>query len=241
MVQAMMMNTNTHTLAAKVLVVDDCPDQREAISRLLESKGLTVMAAATGLEAIRATFNQRPDVILLDLSMPDMDGFTTSQRLRELTDTPILVVSAHTHIDEVTRAFEVGADDYLTKPFDARELVARIYACLRRTAAPQPEEGIISLYQGDLVVDPYRHRVLIRQRESKLTRTEFELLHYLAQNRGRVLTHSMILDAVWGQDAYVTKDTLKQFILSLRKKIEPNPTAPEWLVTEHGVGYALAN
>jgi DNA-binding response OmpR family regulator len=237
----MMTNTNAHTLAAKVLVVDDCPDQVEAVSKLLESKGLNVMTASTGLEAVRATFNHRPDVILLDLSMPDMDGFTTSQRLRELTDTPIVVISARSHIDDVTRAFEVGADDYLTKPFDARELVARIYACLRRTAAPTPEEGIISLYHGDLVVDPYRHRVLIRQNESKLTRTEFELLHYLAQNRGRVLTHGMILDAVWGQEAYVTKDTLKQFILSLRKKIEPNPNSPEWLVTEHGVGYALAN
>jgi DNA-binding response OmpR family regulator len=241
MKDAMTNNTNTHTPAAKVLVVDDSPEQVQAVTRLLESKGLQVMSAGTGLEAIRAAFNYRPDVILLDLSMPEMDGFTASQRLRELTDTPILVVSARSHIDDVTRAFDVGADDYLTKPFDARELVARIFACLRRTAAPAQEDGIISLYHGDLVVDPFRHRVLIRQRESKLTRTEFELLHYLAQNRGRVLTHSMILDAVWGQDAYVTKDTLKQFILSLRKKIEPNPTAPEWLVTEHGVGYALAN
>ena len=237
----MMTNPHSHTLSAKVLVVDDCPDQVRAVSSLLESKGLQVIAAGTGLEAVRAAFNHRPDVILLDLSMPDMDGFMAGQRLRELTDTPILVVSARTHIDDVTRAFEVGADDYLTKPFDARELVARLYACLRRTVSPAQEEGIISLFHGDLVVDPYRHRVLIRQRESKLTRTEFELLHYLAQNRGRVLTHSMILDAVWGQDAYVTKDTLKQFILSLRKKIEPNPNNPEWLVTEHGVGYALAN
>ena len=236
-----MTNTNTHSLTAKVLVVDDCPDQVEAVTKLLESKGLSVMTAGTGLEAIRSAFNHRPDVVLLDLSMPDMDGFTTSQRLRELTDTPIVVISARSHIDDVTRAFEVGADDYLTKPFDARELVARIYACLRRTAAPTPEDGIISLYQGDLVVDPYRHRVLIRQRESKLTRTEFELLHYLAQNRGRVLTHSMILDAVWGQDAYVTKDTLKQFILSLRKKIEPNPAAPQYILTEPWVGYRFAD
>ncbi len=233
--------SNTTHPAAKVLVVDDCSDQRAALSKILESRGLQVITAASGLEAVRAAFNYRPDVILLDLMMPDMDGFTATERLRELTDTPIVVVSARTHIDDVTKAFEAGADDYVTKPFDVRELVARLYACLRRTTAPEPEDGVISLYNGDLVVDPYRHRVLIRQAESRLTRTEFELLHYLAQNRGRVLTHGMILDAVWGQDAYVTKDTLKQFILSLRKKIEPNPTKPEWLVTEHGVGYALAN
>src|SRR5687767_36858 len=122
MVKTMMTNTNTNSLTAKVLVVDDCPDQVQAVTKILESKGLNVMAASSGLEAIRATFNHRPDVILLDLSMPDMDGFTTSQRLRELTETPIVVISARSHIDDVTRAFDVGADDYLTKPFDVREL-----------------------------------------------------------------------------------------------------------------------
>jgi two-component system, OmpR family, KDP operon response regulator KdpE len=227
--------------SARVLVVDDSQDQIDALTGILTSKGIDVISANSGLEAIRATFNHRPDAILLDLMMPDMDGFTTSQRLRELTDTPIVVVSSRFHIDDITRAFDAGADDYVTKPFDIRELVARIFACLRRAPAQAPEDGVISLYNGDLVVDPYRHRVMIRQQESKLTRTEFELLHYLAQNRGRVLTHGMILDAVWGQDAYVTKDTLKQFILSLRKKIETNPNNPQWLVTEHGVGYALAS
>jgi two-component system KDP operon response regulator KdpE len=238
----MLTNGNFSTLgAAKVLVVDDDRDHVNTLTKILNNKGLSAIGASSGLEAVRATFNHRPDVILLDLTMPEMDGFTAARRLRELTDTPILVISAKSHIDDVTRAFEAGADDYVTKPFDVRELVARIFACLRRSVAPAQEEGVISLYNGDLIVDPYRHRVLIRQSERKLTRTEFELLHYLAQNRGRVLTHGMILDAVWGQDAYVTKDTLKQFILSLRKKIEPNPNSPQWLVTEHGVGYTLAN
>jgi two-component system KDP operon response regulator KdpE len=237
----MNLNGSQPNSAAKILVVDDDPRQVDLLTRVLEGKGLKVLPANTGLEAIRATFNHRPDAILLDLTMPDMDGFATSQRLRELTDTPIVVVSARTDIDDITRAFEAGADDYVSKPFDIRELVARIFACLRRAVGPTPDEGVISLYNGDLVVDTFRHRVLIRQNERRLTRTEFELLHYLAQNRGRVLTHSMILDAVWGQEAYVTKDTLKQFILSLRKKIEPNPNKPQWLMTEHGVGYALAS
>jgi DNA-binding response OmpR family regulator len=232
---------NSPHAAATVLVVDDDRDHVNTLTKLLNNKGLRAIAAGSGLEAVRATYNHRPDVILLDLSMPEMDGFTAARRLRELTDTPILVISANTHINDVTCAFEAGADDYVTKPFDVAELVARIYACLRRSVTPAQEEGVISLYNGDLVVDPYRHRVLIRRAERKLTRTEFGLLHYLAQNRGRVLTHGMILDAVWGQDAYVTKDTLKQFVLSLRKKIEPNPNNPQWLVTEHGVGYTLAS
>jgi DNA-binding response OmpR family regulator len=171
--------------------------------------------------------------------MPEMDGFTTCQRLREISDIPILIVSAMGQIEDITKALELGADDYLVKPVNHRELVARIQACVRRSPQPVEGENFITLGNGDLIIDPQRHRVMVRQLEIRLTKTEFELLHYLAQNRNRVLTHTMILEAVWGEDSEINKDTLKQFVLSLRKKLEKNPSKPHWLVSERGVGYAL--
>jgi two-component system KDP operon response regulator KdpE len=225
----------------KVLVVDDNQDHIDLLRMILERAGMRVIEANSGLEALRATFNHHPDVILLDIMMPGMDGFTTSQRLRELSDTPILIVSAKSQTDDITRAFELGADDYVVKPYEARELLARLQACARRSPnnSNTEEESPIMLGNGDLVIDPARHRTTVRQLEIKLTKTEFELLLYLARNRGRVLTHAMIMEAVWGQDAYVSKGTLKQFMLSLRKKIEQDPNSPQWLVNEHGIGYAL--
>lgn len=225
----------------KVLVVDDNQDHIDLLRMILERAGMRVIEANSGLEALRSTFNHHPDVILLDIMMPGMDGFTTSQRLRELSDTPILIVSAKSQTDDITRAFELGADDYVVKPYEARELLARLQACARRSPNNNntEDESPIMLGNGDLVIDPTRHRTTIRQQEVKLTKTEFELLLYLARNRGRVLTHAMIMEAVWGQDAYVSKGTLKQFMLSLRKKIERDPNSPQWLVNEHGIGYAL--
>ncbi|MBI3243346.1 MAG: response regulator transcription factor [Chloroflexi bacterium] len=225
--------------ALKVLVVDDSQEHVDLLKMILERAGMQVISANSGLEALRATFNHHPDAILLDIMMPGMDGFTTSQRLRELSDTPILIVSAKSQTDDITRAFELGADDYVVKPYDSRELLARLHACIRRVPTTTEDDGQMTLSNGDLVIDPSRHRVIVRQQEVKLTKTEFDLLYYFARNRGRVLTHSMILEAVWGQDSCVSKSTLKQFMLSLRKKIEKNPNNPQWLVNEHGVGYAL--
>jgi two-component system KDP operon response regulator KdpE len=199
------------------------------------------MTAGSGLQAIRANYDGRPDIILLDLMMPEMDGYTAIQRLRELSDVPILIISAKTQPADIARAFELGADDYITKPYEQWELIARIQAALRRAGSIDNDEEFISLGNGDMVVDLLRHRVMVKQGEVKLTKTEFELLVYLARNRGRVLDHGMILDAVWGTDSEVSKDTLKQFILSLRKKIEEDPVQPRWIVNEHGIGYSLAS
>lgn len=231
----------TARAACKVLVVDDNSDHVSMLRLMLERVGMSVISAYSGLEALRANFHYRPDVILLDLMMPDMDGYTTAQRLREVSDIPILVVSAKNQTDDITKAFAVGADDYVSKPFNNWELIARIQAIIRRNANAIREDDTIALSNGDLVIDSARHRVLARQREVKLTKTEFELLLYLARNRGRVLTHSMILDTVWGHDSGVSKDTLKQFILSIRKKIEETPSTPRWLLNEHGIGYSLAS
>jgi DNA-binding response OmpR family regulator len=225
----------------KVLIVDDNEDTVKLLRLTLEKAGMAVISANTGLEAIRANYSHRPDLILLDLMMPEMDGYTTTQRLREISDVPILILSAKAQTVDITKAFELGADDYVSKPYDCWELVARIQAAIRRIGSvANDEDEIISLGNGDFVIDLARHRVLIQEREVKLTRTEFELLVYLARNRGRVLKHNMILEEVWGHDTGVGKDTLKQFVLSLRKKIEEDPGEPRWIINEHGVGYSLA-
>ena len=223
----------------KALVVDDTYEAAEVLKVLLERGGARVITAYSGAEALRATFQHRPDVVLLDIMMPEMDGFTTCQRLRELSDVPIIIVSALGQIEDITKALKLGADDYLVKPYDGQELLARVQACLRRAPKKAEAEAFVVLGNGELVIDTDRHRVLVRQHEVRLTKTEFNLLHYLALNRGRVLTYGMILEAVWGNDAEVNWDTLKQFVLSLRKKIERDPRNPRWLVNERGVGYAL--
>lgn len=223
----------------KTLVVDDSQEAVDLITLMLQGVGMRVVTATSGRDALRATYQHRPDAILLDIMMPEMDGFTTGQRLREISDAPIIMVTAKDQIEDMLRAFELGADDYVVKPFEKRELIARIYACIRRAHNAAQQDGLIILSNGDLVVDPARFRALVYQREVRLTRTEFDLLLYLAKNRDRVLTHEMILAAVWGDDADVRKDTLKQFMFTLRAKIEPDPRRPRWLVTEHGVGYSL--
>jgi two-component system KDP operon response regulator KdpE len=171
--------------------------------------------------------------------MPEMDGLTLCQRLRDLSDVPIVMLTAFDSIDNVTSAFAAGADDFVCKPFETSELLARIQSCLRRGPKTGQTEDNLVLYKGDLIIDLYRHRVSVRQRIIHLTRTEFELLVYMARNRGRILTHAMLESAVWGDAEQVGRESLKQFISALRKKIELDCRYPQWIVSEHGVGYGL--
>jgi two-component system KDP operon response regulator KdpE len=227
------------TNRARVLVVDDDDDIVTLLKLTLERAGAQVIPATSGPQALRLAFEHRPDVILLDIDMPGMDGLTVCQRMRDLSDVTIIMITALAGTDFVTSAFAVGADDYVMKPFDTSELLARIQACLRRAAKTTETEDNLILGKGDLVIDLRRHNIWVRQRLVHLTRTEFELLIYLARNRGRVLTHSMINTAIWGDDSDVGHDSLKQFIGAVRKKIELDPHHPQWLVCEHGVGYTL--
>jgi two-component system KDP operon response regulator KdpE len=222
-----------------VLVVDDDEAVVKILALTFERAGARVIAATAGVQALRQTFEHRPDVILLDLSMPDMDGLALCQRLRELSDMPIIMISGYDGIDNVMRAFAAGVDDFVGKPFDTSELLARVQACLRRVAKSWETEGSLVLGKGDLVIDLLRHTIWVRQRSIHLTRTEFELLVYMARNRGRILTHDLLKSAIWGDEAGIGHDSLKQFIVSLRKKIELDARHPQWLVSEHGVGYAL--
>ncbi len=233
----------THTSFATrptVLVVDDDDGIVTLLKFALERAGARVLTADSGSQALRQTFEHRPDVILLDITMPTLDGFTVCQRLRDLSDMPIIMVTALDGPEHVTRAFDYGADDYITKPFDIGELMARIQACLRRAPKGTGSMDTLLLGQGELIIDLHRHRVWVRQQDVHLTKTEFDLLLYLARNHGHVLTHAQIRAAIAAEDSVNGQANLKQFVSGLRKKIEPDPRNPKWLVSEHGVGYALA-
>jgi len=222
-----------------VLVVDDEEATVTLLKLSLERAGARVLPAYSGSQALRQTFDHRPDVVLLDILMPDVDGFTVCQRLRDLSDIPIIMVTAISGTENLTRAFTAGADDYVTKPYDMGELLVRIQACLRRAPSVLEAEDSLVFGKGELIIDLQRHRVWVRQQAIHLTKTEFDLLVYLARNHGRVLTHAMIRTALSIVDSPAGQARLKQFISGLRRKIEADPQNSRWLVSEHGVGYAL--
>ena len=193
----------------------------------------------TGRAALEAVERDKPDLIVLDLGLPDIDGVEVCRQVRETLSVPILVLSARGAEGDKVRALDAGADDYVTKPFGAEELLARIRASLRRVENPSPpSEPIV---RGDLVIDRERFRVLRDGEEVRLTPKEFELLTFLAQHPGRVLTHRAILKAVWGTHAVDQPEHLRVLVGSLRKKIEPNPSSPKYILTEPWVGYRFAD
>jgi two-component system, OmpR family, KDP operon response regulator KdpE len=229
----------TATARARILVVDDDDSMVKLLKLTLERAGAQVWSATSGPQALRMAFEHRPDLVLLDILMPEMDGLTVCRRLRDLTDVPIIIITALNGSDNITGAFAVGADDYVNKPFESNELLARVRALLRRVSKPPENQDNMVLAKGDLIIDLRRHSVWVRQRIVHLTRTEFELLIYMVRNRGLVLTHSMLKTAIWGEESQVGQDSLKQFIGALRKKIELDPRHPGWVVSEHGIGYIL--
>jgi two-component system KDP operon response regulator KdpE len=226
-------------MALRILVVDDEPNILATVSPLLRSRGYEVLTAMTGRAALDTVERENPDLIVLDLGLPDMDGEQVCDNVRQTRTIPILVLSARGAEGDKVRALDAGADDYVTKPFGSEELLARIRAALRRveTASP-PNERIV---RGSLVIDRERFRVLRDGDEVRLTPKEFELLTYLAQRPGRVLTHRTILKAVWGPHAVDQPEHLRVLVAALRKKIEPNPSAPHYILTEPWVGYRFAD
>jgi two-component system KDP operon response regulator KdpE len=224
---------------AKVLAVDDDEATLTLLTLMLQSTGAQVFTATSGPQALRLAFDRHPDVVLLDLLMPEMDGLSVCQRLRDLSDMPIIMVTALNDSARVTSAFALGADDYIIKPFETPEFLARIQACLRRGPKSATCDDCLVLGQGELIIDIRRHSVWARQREIHLTRTEFDLLVCMARNRGRVLSHAMLMETIYSTDCADGRDSLKQFICALRRKIESDPRHPQWLVNEHGIGYML--
>jgi two-component system KDP operon response regulator KdpE len=228
------------TKAKRILLAEDEVALRDFVSRNLHARGFAVLEASNGLEALALWEREDPHLLILDIMMPRMDGLEVCRRVRERSTVPIIVLTAlDTESDKVT-ALDLGADDYLTKPFGVEELLARVRAVLRRTRweAAAPSSGIKQL--GDLEIDLTGHIVRRRGVEVRLTPTEFALLKQLATNAGKVLTHRMLLQRIWGPEYGGEAEYLRVYINRLRQKLEPDPANPRYLLTEPGVGYRFA-
>jgi len=221
-----------------VLIVDDEPQLRRAVRRSLEGHGYEAKEAEDGRSAIEAFQSFRPDVVLLDLMLPDMSGIEVCRGIRSYRDTPIIVLSVAGDEQTKVKALDEGADDYLTKPFGSDELLARIRVALRRTSPARSAEGMIRVL--DLEIDSGRRRVRLGAEDVHLTPTEYSLLLYLADHAGKVLTHPMILRAVWGQDYADDTHVLRTYINQLRTKLRDDPASPRFIRTDPGVGYRFA-
>jgi two-component system KDP operon response regulator KdpE len=226
-------------MPARVLVVDDEPNIVASVRALLTASGYEVTTAMTGRGALDSIERELPDVVVLDLGLPDMNGVDVCLLVREERAVPIIVLSARGAESDKVRALDAGADDYVTKPFGSEELLARIRVALRRAGASVPTTG--QIVRGDLVIDRDRNRVSRGDAEIRLTPKEFDLLTFLAQHEGRVLTHRTILKALWGPHAVDQPEHLRVLVASLRKKIEPNPSRPTYIVTEPWVGYRFTD
>jgi two-component system KDP operon response regulator KdpE len=227
------------TRTARILLVDDEVPIQRAVAPLLRSRGYEVEVATSGEDALKAIGSRPPDLMVLDLGLPDIDGTEVCRRVRAGSPLPIIVLSARGAESDKVDALELGADDYVTKPFGPEELVARIRVALRRVmTADDAPAGRLRV--GELVIDYDRHRVVRGDEEIRLTPKEFDLLALLARNADRVLTHRAILKAVWGPHAVNEPEHLWVLIGQLRKKIEPDPATPRYLISEPWVGYRLA-
>jgi two-component system, OmpR family, KDP operon response regulator KdpE len=226
-------------MSARILLVDDEVAIQRTLGPLLQTHGYEVETAVTGQGAVKMAAQHPPDLIVLDLGLPDLDGTEVCRRIRETSKVPILVLSARGGEADKVRALDLGADDFVTKPFGPEELLARIRVALRRVMSDK-EEATGHLHAGDLTIDYDRRRVQRGDEEIRLTPKEFELLSLLARNHDRVLTHRAILKAVWGPNAVNQPEHLWALVAQLRKKLEPDPSAPRYLLSEPWVGYRFA-
>jgi two-component system KDP operon response regulator KdpE len=227
------------TYSPRILLVDDEIAIQRSLGPLLQTHGYEVELASAGSAALKLAVEHSPDLIVLDLGLPDLDGTEVCRRIRETSKVPIIVLSARGGEADKVRALDLGADDFVTKPFGPEELLARIRVALRRVRVDEDaEQGI--LRAGDLTIDYDRRRVVRGDGEIRLTPKEFELLSLLARNHDRVLTHRAILKAVWGPNAVDQPEHLWALVAQLRKKIEVEPGEPKYLVSEPWVGYRFS-
>jgi two-component system KDP operon response regulator KdpE len=224
-----------------VLVVDDEPRMVTFMRMNLELEGMRVATAGNGREAVDHVRDDMPDVVLLDVMMPVMDGFEALQRIRQFSQVPVLILTAKDDEADRVRGLELGADDYIGKPFSHRELVSRIRAVLRRHYAPPPVPQTTVHIDDRLSIDFARREVLVDGQRVNLRPTEYRLLYHLVQNAGYVQTHEMLLTKVWGPEYREESHYLRLYITYLRQKIEADPAHPKYILTERGVGYRFVD
>ena len=227
-------------MAKKILVVDDDPALVRLVDRILTKKEYEVLNAGSGQEALRLLFAHRPDLVLLDAVMPQMDGYQTCSRIRDMSDIPVIMFTGQQKSEEnIERGLDCGADGYLLKPVGGKELVARVRAALRRAElAPRQDKRQKTVFSDDfLMVDVDERKVMVSGGRVKLTPREFRLLVLLVENAGRILTHKQVLEKVWGWEYIDDVDYVRIYVSHLRQKIEPDPGQPKYILTEPGVGY----
>jgi len=227
-------------MGTKVLVIDDDAAFLRLVEQIFTREGYEVLKAGSGQEGLRLLFAHKPDIVLLDVVMPGMGGWQTCQRIRDVSDIPIILLTGkQTAEDDIVRGLDYGADDYLLKPVGSRELVARARAVLRRAELPpSPETRRETTYGDDfLTVDIAERKIMVNGKQVKLTPREFRLFALLVENAGRILTHKQVLEKVWGWEYTDDIDYVRIYISHLRQKIEPDPALPRYIITEPGVGY----
>ena len=227
-------------MGKKILIIDDDPALVRLVEQVLTQKGYDVLKAGSGQEGLRLLFTQRPDLVLLDVVLPGMDGWETCNRIRDISDIPIIMLTGKQKAEEdIVRGLDCGADEYLLKPVGNKELVARVQAALRRAelhlSSDAKRETTYS--DGFLTVDIAERKVVVNGERVKLTPREFRLFALLVENAGRILTHKQILEKVWGWEYTDDIDYVRIYISHLRQKIEPDLTVPKYIITELGVGY----
>ena len=223
-----------------VLVIDDTLEFLELARMWLKSAGYEVITAEDGAIGLRRMYSNRPQLVLLDVNMPKMDGWEVCRRIRDMSDVPVIMVTVNGQKTDLLKGFELGIDDYIVKPVDFKELVARVRAVLRRIDTATQENEPSTLNDGEVEVDWRSHQVYIRGKSVRLSPTEFKLLSCLIKNRGWIVPHEQLLEKAWGPNYVGDKSFVKLYIRYLRQKIERDPANPELILTERGTGYRFA-
>ena len=221
----------------KILIIDDDVDLLQLAGLLFKKAGAQVYTARDGLDGLKQLYTHQPDLLILDVMMPGMDGFEVCTRIRQVSNAPLIMLTALNHEQQMLRGLEAGADDFLSKPFNAEILLARARAVLRRTDHPNTRPNSFQYDDGHLSIDNERRHVLIRGKRIKLTPIEFRLLVFMARNAGKVLTFEQIIVNVWGAEYMGSTDYVHVYISHLRRKLEENTRSPRYILTLHGVGY----